>query len=301
MNARIFFIKAREANKAIVFRRGPTDWIQMSVWDLDTDILEFGQWINKKVPMRNCDVSPSGKYVIYYVDNSEHMNCRTIISKAPYWTALTAWEHGDALFDSGGGLFESEKSILLNLSDRMPLDAYPAPSDLKIRLFHSPKEYNLWKGQINLLHEHRLEMNGWAEQDDPEFIEQETEIIKSKKMSDWWLENYPICSEPILPKLWSKRITNSTELSMITFYHSQHRKNFDLFYLVKKKVKMKLDVEWADIDSKNRIIATKEGKLLASKIAGDGSVDYTNLEILHDLNTQVPKRVLTPLEMKNWD
>lgn len=302
MHARVFFIKAKNANKAIVFRRGPTNWIQMSVWNLDNDYIELGQWINKKVPMRNCDVSPSGKYLIYLVDNSEHSKSRTVISKPPYWTALTAWEHDDPIFDSGGGLFEAENSILLNLSKIVALREYPAPAGLTIVPFYSEKEYNLWKGHINLMHERRLEMNGWTEQDDPEFIQKETAKITSKVVNDYWLELDPKSADEIVPKLWKKKITKKASLYMISFYHVEHQRNFDIFYLGRKEEKTRLEgVEWADIDDNNRIIAVKEGMLFASKISGDGSVDYIDLEMLADLNDLEPKKVLTPAKMKSWD
>lgn len=286
--ARIFFLKSRIANSAIVFRRGPTDWIQMSIWNLDNDTLEPGQWINKKVPMRNCDVSPSGKYLIYAVDNFENGKSRTVISKPPFWTALTVWEHGDMLFDKGGGLFADEKTVLLNVQSTQALEHYPVPSHLNIKEFQTQKEYSLPKGQVNLLHECRLEINGWTEQKDPSFIQKETESL--------------IHSRSIVPKLWKKNITNNVALYLITFYDPEQRKNVDLFYLGRKDEKIKLDaITWADIDNRNRIIATREGKLYTSKIAADGSVDYTNLEMVHDLNPLKPTRIPTPLTMKTWE
>lgn len=300
--ARIFFLKARASNKAIVFRRGPTDWIQMLVWHLDNDTLEFGQWINKKVPMRNCDISPSGKYLIYFVDNFEHGNSRTLISKPPFWTALTAWEHGDAHFGAAGGLFADDNTVLLNLPSTQAHKQYPIPPHLNIHSFQTQKEYSLWKGQINLLHEHRLEMNGWTAQHDEDFIKTETAALTIKNTPAYWLEIDPQSAAPIEPKLWKKPITNSTALYLITFYHPEHRKNIDLFYLGRKETKIKLEgITWADIDDKNRIIATKDGQLYASKIATDNSVDYTNLVLLHDLNTQKPKSMSTPPNMKTWE
>lgn len=302
MNARIFFLKARETNSAVVFRRGPTDWIHMIIWNLDNDTLELGQWINKKVPMRNCDVSPSGKYMIYFVDNFGNGDSRTVISKPPFWTALTAWGHGDALFDTGGGLFVDEKTILLNLNSTQALENYPAPQDLNIHTFQTQKQYSVSKGHINLLHEHRLEMNGWTEVNDEDFIQKETEHITIKGIDDYWQKEESKNTEPIIPKLWRKRITNSAALYMLTFYHYEHRKNFDLFYLGRKEEKIKLDgVKWADIDNRNRIITTKEGKLYASKISIDGSIDYANLKMLHDLNAQKPKKIFTPQNMKSWE
>lgn len=252
--------------------------------------------------MRNCDVSPSGKYMIYFVDNFENGDSRTVISKPPFWTALTAWEHGEALFDIGGGLFVGEKTILLNLSSTEALEKYPAPQDLNIYTFKTQKQYSVSKGHINLLHEHQLEMNGWTEENDEDFIQKETEYITIKRISDYSQKEGSKSTESIIPKLWRKRITNSTDLYMLTFYHSEHRKNFDLFYLGRKEEKNKLDgIKWADIDNRNRIIATKEGKLYASKISADGSVDYTNFKMLHDLNAQKPKRIFTPQNMKSWE
>ncbi|UUC45147.1 hypothetical protein [Flavobacterium cerinum] len=280
----------------------------MSIWNLDNDTLEPGQWINKKVLMRNCDISPSGKYLIYPIDNFENSdyrdnsNNRTAICKPPFWTALTVWEHDHALFDTGGGLFADEKTVLLNLYTTQAHKEYPVPSDLNVSRFHTRKEYSPWKGHINLLHEHRLEMNGWTEQNDPDFIQKETEQLTVKNVSEHWLAIDRRSIEPIVPKLWKKSITNSTALYMITFYHVEHRKNVDLFYVGKKDKKTKLKgIKWADIDNRNRIIATMGGKLYASKIATDGSVDYTNLELLHDLNPLKPKSILTPLHMKSWD
>lgn len=285
--ARIFFLKSRITNSAIVFRRGPTDWIQMSIWNLDNDTLEPGQWINKKVPMRNCDLSPSGNYLMYAVDNFENGNSRTVICKPPFWTGLTVWEHGDLLFDTGGGTFADEKTVLLNLKSTQALEHYPVPSHLNVTLFQTQKEYSLPKGHVNLLHEYRQEINGWTEQNDPTFLQQETDLESLA---------------PIVPKLWKKPITHSAALYWISFYDSKQRKNIDWFYLGRKESKIKLhDVSWADIDNNNRIIATKEGKLYASKRATDGSVAYTNLEMLHDLNALQPVSIPTPLNMQTWD
>ncbi|WP_300485821.1 hypothetical protein [Flavobacterium sp.] len=278
-------------NSAIVFRRGPTDWIQMSIWNLDNDTLEPGQWIHKKVPMRNCDISPSGNYLIYAVDNFENGRSRTVISKPPFWTALTVWEHGDMLFDKGGGLFADEKTVVLNVQSTQALEHYPVPSHLNVETFQTQKEYSLSKGHVNLLHEHRQEINGWTEEKDPSFIQKETTPLLQ--------ETNP---KSIVPKLWKKNITNSAALYWITFYDPELRKNVDLFYLGRKEEKIKLhDITWANIDNRNRIIATKEGKLYASKIAADGSVDYTNLEMMHDLNPLKPSRIPTPLTMKTWE
>jgi len=306
MYARIFFIKAREANKAVLFRHGPTKWTQMLIWDLDNDSIEPGQWIDKKIQVRRCDISPSGNYLIYLIDHEEYQPSRsitrTIISRPPYWTALAAWEHENTLFGTGGGLFDDEDIIVLNVNNRVePLPELPIPASINIATKKVGNDYSVWKGQINTLLDHRLQREGWAEIADDEFVAAETSGIAYRNPNPFWAELQPASLEPIVPRLWKKAITNSTSLLRISFYHSEHRKNFDLFYIAKKDKKTKLEgIKWADTDDNKRIIATKEGRLYASKVLGDGSVDYVNLELVFDLNPQEPKRILTPENMKHW-
>lgn len=307
MHARIFFIKAREANKAVIFRHGPTKWIRMVIWNLDDDSFETGQWINKKVQVRRCDISPSGNYLIYLIDNDDYLPNRTIgrtiISRPPYWTALAAWEHDSTLFGTGGGLFDNENKVVLNFYNPVdPLPDLPIPASVNIATAKVGNDYNVWKGQINTLLDHRLQREGWTEIADDDFVAAETSRITQRTPNPFWAERQPASLEPIVPKLWKKAITNSTSLLKISFYHSEHRKNFDLFYIAKKDKKTKLEgIKWADTDDNKRIIATKEGRLYASKVLGDGSVDYANLELVLDLNSQEPKRILTPENMKHWD
>ena len=42
--ARLHAILAREANKAVVFRRGPSNKTAILEWDLQTDRFKLGQW-----------------------------------------------------------------------------------------------------------------------------------------------------------------------------------------------------------------------------------------------------------------
>lgn len=301
--ARVFFLKARAANQAVLFRRGPTKWVQMIVWHLDNDTLEYGQWIKKKIRPQRSDLSPSGKYLVYLVDNFEHMPSRTVISRPPYWGPIAAWEHPDPLFGSGGGLFHDEHRVALNYSgDIRPDERWPVPPTVNLLSQSVEKDYDLWKGHINPVLDCRMERDGWEIVQDAAFVTSETTGLTDRTVPDYWAEHWPESLEPIEPRLWRKTITKSTALFLITFYHSQHRRNINKFYIGKKDQKIALEgITWADIDDRNRIIATKEGKLYASKIFGDGSVDYGNLELVADLNPQKPSRILTPENKKTWD
>ncbi len=301
--ARVFFIVARAANKAVVFRRGPSKWVQLIQWNLDNDTFECGQWVEKKIRPRRCDLSPSGKYLIYLVDNFEHMPSRTVVSRPPYWTAIAAWEHEGALYGSGGGLFHNESEVALNgIVDAVPHKNWPIPSRITITTVTPGKPYNLWKGQINTLLSHRMERDGWKLRIDDAFVATETLEDAARRVDDGWAEAFPESKQPIVPELWEKPITNSTSLLLISFYHSEHGKNVNKFYISKKNKRTMLEgVEWADTDHKGRVLATKNGQLYASKTYKDGSIGYSELELLVDLNSNKPTRVITPDEMKGWN
>lgn len=294
--ARLFFIVARKRNKAVVLRRGPTQWTQMICWDLETDALEYGQWLKKKVRPERCDLSPEGRYFIYLVDRFEQGDSRTVLCKPPYWSALTAWEHGDPVFGTGGGLFTEEHAVLLNW--HCPLKAHKnwhAPPQLEVGYFRVPGDYDLWKGQINLLQDYRMERDGWKRIHDKTFVEQETALLSQRTVSEFWKTHDPESTKAIEPQLWEKAITLQASLYLISFYHTDHRKTFKKFYLVKPHHKTELqDVSWADTDHRGRILAAIKGKLYASKRFEDGSVQLENLQLLHDLNPQKPQYIKAP-------
>jgi hypothetical protein len=59
--ARIYAIVAREADVAVVFRRGPSRQVRLLRWNLRTDEIEAGQWFKGRIYERRCDLAPMGK------------------------------------------------------------------------------------------------------------------------------------------------------------------------------------------------------------------------------------------------
>jgi hypothetical protein len=113
---RLYAILAREANRAVVFRRGPSRRVQLLLWHTDTDEFEEGQWFNGRIYERRSDLSPSGKLLIYFAaDYKQRYFSWTAVSKPPFLTALALWPKGDCW--GGGGLFEKENVIQLNHRD----------------------------------------------------------------------------------------------------------------------------------------------------------------------------------------
>ena len=113
MMSSLFAVVARRAPVAVIFRRGPSKQVLLVKWHLDTDKLEYGQWLKGRIYERRCDLSPSGNLLIYFAASFKPpLYSWTAISKPPFLTALALWPKGDTW--GGGGVFDSEASIQLN-------------------------------------------------------------------------------------------------------------------------------------------------------------------------------------------
>ena len=64
--ARIHAILAREADKAVVFRRGPSSKTAILEWDLNADKFKLGQWFYGSFYPYRCDISPDGRHLVYF-------------------------------------------------------------------------------------------------------------------------------------------------------------------------------------------------------------------------------------------
>ena len=111
--ARLYALIAREARKAVVFRRGPSKSVLLLAWDLENDTLTPGQWLRGRIYERRCDLSPDGELLAYFAANQrEPLYSWTAVSRPPYLTALALWPKGDCW--GGGGLFRHERTLALN-------------------------------------------------------------------------------------------------------------------------------------------------------------------------------------------
>jgi hypothetical protein len=109
----LYAILARDARVGVVFRRGPSKQVLLLLWHTDTDQFYEGQWFKGRIYERRCDLSPSGKRLIYFAAKYKAPYATwTAVSRPPFLTAVAMWPNGDAW--GGGGLFTKEKEIPLN-------------------------------------------------------------------------------------------------------------------------------------------------------------------------------------------
>lgn len=71
---RIHAILARGRSCATVFRRGPSNQVAVIGWDLDTDEFTLGQWLYGRIYEYRCDLSPDGKYLLYFAAKYGRVN-----------------------------------------------------------------------------------------------------------------------------------------------------------------------------------------------------------------------------------
>jgi hypothetical protein len=98
MGPRIFGIIALHAPVVAVVRRGPTDWMHVSRWDLETPAYEPGAWLRGTIYPQRCDLSPDGRWFAYFALKAsaewELGPMYIVISRLPWLTALAAWGIG---------------------------------------------------------------------------------------------------------------------------------------------------------------------------------------------------------------
>ncbi|MEL7116668.1 MAG: hypothetical protein AAGP08_13980, partial [Pseudomonadota bacterium] len=89
---KLFLVFARESERTVILRQGPSKTYRMILWDRKTDRFEDGQWLKSKVYPERCALSPDGQHFIYFALDGRWDErtggSYTAISRPPYFTAL---------------------------------------------------------------------------------------------------------------------------------------------------------------------------------------------------------------------
>lgn len=282
--ARIFFILARNSPTAVVFRRGPSKWVQVLKWDTDTDTFEAGQWFHGKIYERRSDLSPDGSMLVYFAQKIEGRTLRdkeytyawTAVSRPPYITALALWPKGDCWH--GGGLFQDNNTVILN---HKPDVAKPHPNHVPHGLQVILK--NHVHGEDDPLYSERLQRDGWD-------LKQE-----------WVVENrgYPLMFTTRQPEIREKRNKGGSMLIRLT--RSIDELNYaEEFAVSGGDGHSMIQIErasWADWDLRGRLVFARDGRIFESRVCE--STVLSARELI-DLNSAKPLAVRSPDWASRW-
>ena len=109
---RLHIILARESDKALIIRRGPSKLTAVIGWDRGKDNFCIGQWFKGKIYHYRSDISPNGNYWIYFAMSARRAQTWTAIANPPYLKAIDFYRKHDAW--NGGGIFLTNYSYWLN-------------------------------------------------------------------------------------------------------------------------------------------------------------------------------------------
>jgi hypothetical protein len=290
MSTRLFVLLAREAEVGVVFRRGPSKQVLLLCWDLKRDSFEAGQWLKARVYERRCDLSPGGERLVYFAANYRGpYQTWTAVSRPPYFTALALWPKGDAW--GGGGLFASDKELLLNHpeSQRGLAAGFSTPKGLRLGALP-----NAGRGEDSPIFDERLRRDGW------EFVQ--SGIWVEQKRDRLWIRVDP-------PEVWSKpHPVRSTGCRLRMQIEGLQEKD-GTWYLISYQVEgagggNRLDLgraDWADWSSRGDLLFARDGKLFRVPMKSRKAFDpETPARQLVDLSSLKFEAREAPPEAKSW-
>jgi hypothetical protein len=278
-HCRLWVMLATNAHRGVIVRRGPSSWVQLTLWDTDTDTFTGGQWFRGRIYAERSDLSPDGTKLVYFAakqgmnlaKNPGHKETWTAISKPPYFTALALWPHGSTW--GGGGVFLDNRTVAL----RGSLDSHPdhmPPKSLRVRNFEQRVEPYRW----------RMQQNGWQ--------------VVSDLAGRVGL-GFAYGNEPII--VYQKDSTDHQyHLVMRDDGHNlrQYGDSRVVTYSVHADGKeYLLSDTWADWDHRGRLVYEEQGKLFVADLEGS----EMSSTLLADFNPNKPEPVPAPRWAKEWD
>lgn len=286
--ARLFVIVARDARRAVVFRRGPTRKTRLFVWNLRDDTLEAGQWFFGRIYERRCDLSPDGELLSYFAAKFvKPYGTWTAISRPPYFTALAFWPKGNSW--GGGGLFEDARTFLLNHSqgerEIVALQGTPGAHGIAVK----PLGRYSGGGEDEPIYTERLTRDGWS-------VNTPTEEKEQSFNAPVWIVFDP-------PRTRSLKLAGGGKqrpLTLRVLTHGYHEKNgrswVETADVLDHEGKVLRDfgrIDWIDKDHNGDILIAREGRLERLR-RGDIKAGAPRLVAdLHDMTFE-------PVEAPSW-
>jgi hypothetical protein len=268
---RLHVLLARDAPIGLVIRRGPSKQYATIAWNLTDDTFQLGQWMKGRIYERRSDISPDGKYFIYFAMNgkwsTESQGSWTAISRVPYLKAIGFFPKGDCWH--GGGLWTARNRYWINegYGHQILRPAYGCSRDKKF----DPDQY--FGGECPGVYYLRLQRDGWTYH----------KRVVPERRKVYHLFTKPVGNGWTLEK---RAREESQRFPGRGCYWDEHR-------LIGPPGTAAISVpdwEWADID-RNRLVWAANGKLFAGTLRPDGVHDT---RLLYDLTPMSFERIMAP-------
>jgi len=271
--ARVHPILAKDSKSAIIFRRGPSNFVCTLSWDLETDNFNLGQWLRGRIYERRSDISPDGKHIIYFAMNgkwhSDSKGSWTAISRAPWLKAIKFFPKGDCW--NGGGLFTDSSTYWLN-------DGYGHENILdEDKLIKRDTKYipsENYGGECPSVYYLRLQRDGWILKERSANTKYDSYSIFKKVLIDGWVLVKTAHEQVDAPKgkgcYWDEHAcVNEITGENITFP----------------------GWEWADY-KRGRLLYSEKGCLYSTTIKNQSQIEEGKL--LYDFNELVFEEIVAP-------
>ena len=315
---RLFVIPARNAPRALIFRRGPSKWTQLILWHTQTDTFEDGAWFNGRIYSERCDISPDGTKLIYFAADyrkpaaydfagnkaTAFPETWTAISKVPWLTALCVWPNSGTYF--GGGLFPDDREIWINQDNCRGLGfvqqrTLPLPADWKIDYTHSFYDHD-WHQLF------RLERDGWKP-----VVPYATGSVPVYRLHSDGSRTVE-ASDPDCPlvnplrAVHEKSAAHGAQTLVMTsqyFYtgfaadekREANSRKFEWRDNQDKSVTAIEGATWADWDHRGRLVFARNGRIFTARSDGRGGLLEKELA---DFNDAKPRRTKAPDWARHW-
>ena len=282
---RLALLRASRRPVGLVFRRGPSKWVEAIRWDFRTDAFDRGHWFHGRIYERRSDLSPDGEFLVYFASQfnresikpeSDYTYAWTAVSRAPWLTALALWPKGDCWW--GGGLFTDTRALWLN---HKPEEATPHPK-------HRPKGLRITAnpeaaGEDEPIYRKRLERDGWIQR-----REWEVEWVD---LRHGYRTNVP--EERV------KRVAPSPLAIVLTrrLDNLKYREHFRVEGTEGDLALPPGPLDWLDWDPRGRLIALSGGRVWAAEVAGAAVDRFTELA---DFRDDKPEERPPPVEATRW-
>lgn len=272
MPARLHVVLARDAPTAVVIRRGRSREVATIGWDRSTDAFALGQWLRGRIYERRCDLSPDGRFFLYFAMNgrwsSRAKGSWSAISEAPYLKARALWAKGDCWH--GGGLFLDRKRFWLNGCGYEELE-----SDARLERSLAYPWHEAYGGECPGVYYIRLQRDGWAMQPTVGDGKGGFVTVFEKNVSSRWT---------------LRKLAHATSV-----FRQGTGCYFDEHELVDGRTRTTCPQptwEWAEVDGE-RLVWAEEGRLYAARVGASGIV---GARMLFDFNDMVFERIRAPYD-----